>query len=168
MTTAAERGRPIVAVLYRDALPPRLAEIEELADVRLTTADGLAEALDGADVLYQWHSFSPALQRNWDAATSLRWVHVSAAGVSQLLFDEFIDSDIIYSNSRGVLSRAIAGVCARLRTGYGQGCADLVPAAAAAPLETPDHLQNSEADGPWWSVPGRSAAKSPVSFMPSA
>ena len=108
MTTTAERTRPIVAVLYRQALPPRLAEIEELADVRLTTADGLAEALDGADVLYQWHSFSTALQHNWDAATSLRWVHVSAAGVSQLLFDELISSDIVYTNSRGVLSRAIA------------------------------------------------------------
>ena len=108
MTTAAERTRPVVAVLYRQALPPRLAEIEELADVRLTTADGLAEALDGADVLYQWHSFSTALQHNWDAATSLRWVHVSAAGVSQLLFDELISSDIVYTNSRGVLSRAIA------------------------------------------------------------
>ena len=59
-------------------------------------------------MLYQWHSFSPALQENWDAASSLQWVHVSAAGVSQLLFDELICSDIIYTNSRGVLSRAIA------------------------------------------------------------
>jgi phosphoglycerate dehydrogenase-like enzyme len=58
--------------------------------------------------LYQWHSFSPALQQNWHAAGSLRWVHVSAAGVSQLLFDELIRSDIVYTNSRGVLSRAIA------------------------------------------------------------
>ena len=60
MTAAAERERPDVAALYREGLPPRLAEIEELADVRLTKADGLAKALDGADVLYQWHSFSPA------------------------------------------------------------------------------------------------------------
>ncbi|MFD9661029.1 D-2-hydroxyacid dehydrogenase [Rhodococcus sp. NPDC059968] len=108
MTTAAERTRPVVAVLYREALPPRLAEIEEIANVRLTTADGLADALDGADVLYQWHSFSPALRENWDAAKSVQWVHVSAAGVSQLLFDELIGSDIVYTNSRGVLSRAIA------------------------------------------------------------
>ena len=108
MTTAAEYTRPVVAVLYREALPPRLPEIEEISDLRLTKADGLAEALDGADVLYQWHSFSPALQQNWHAAGSLRWVHVSAAGVSQLLFDELIRSDIVYTNSRGVLSRAIA------------------------------------------------------------
>lgn len=100
--------RPVVAVLYRETLPPRLAEIAEISEVRLTKADGLAEALDGADVLYQWHSFSPALRENWDAATSLQWVHVSAAGVSQLLFDELIASDIVYTNSRGVLSRAIA------------------------------------------------------------
>ena len=83
-------------------------EIEKLAEVRLTKADGLAKALDGADVLYQWHSFSPALKENWDAASSVKWVHVSAAGVSQLMFDELVASDITYTNSRGVLSRAIA------------------------------------------------------------
>ena len=108
MTVAPERKRPVAAVLYREGLPPRLAEIAEHADVRLTKADGLAKALDGADVLYQWHSFSPALRENWDAASSLQWVHVSAAGVSQLLFDGLICSNIVYTNSRGVLSRAIA------------------------------------------------------------
>jgi phosphoglycerate dehydrogenase-like enzyme len=109
MTTGiAEAKRPIVAVLYRQALPPRLAAIEELAEVRLTKAGRLAEALDGADVLYQWHSFSPALRENWGAASTLKWVHVSAAGVSQLLFDELVRSDVVYTNSRGVLSRAIA------------------------------------------------------------
>lgn len=106
--TATERRRPVVAVLYREALPPRLGEIEELAEVRLTKADGLANAMAGADVLYQWHSFSPALKENWASASSLKWVHVSAAGVSQLLFDELVESDVVYTNSRGVLSRAIA------------------------------------------------------------
>ncbi|MDQ0573891.1 D-2-hydroxyacid dehydrogenase [Agromyces albus] len=108
MISAPHRRRPVVAVLYQVALPPRLAEVEQLADVRLTDADGLAEALDGADVLFQWHSFSPALRENWDAASSLRWIHVSAAGVSELFFEELTASDIVYSNSRGVLSRAIA------------------------------------------------------------
>lgn len=59
-------------------------------------------------MLYKWHSFSPALRENWHAASSLKWVHVSAAGVTQLLFHELIASEIIYTNSRGVLSRAIA------------------------------------------------------------
>ena len=52
--------------------------------------------------------FSPALKDNWDAAGSLRWVHVRAAGVSQLLFEELTHSEIVYTNSRGVLSRGIA------------------------------------------------------------
>ena len=107
-TGATGPKRPVVAALYREALPPRLAEVQELAEVRLTKADGLAEAMDGADVLYQWHSFSPALKENWAAASTLKWVHVSAAGVSQLLFDELIRSEVVYTNSRGVLSRAIA------------------------------------------------------------
>jgi len=108
VTAGRSGGRPTVAVLYREALPPGLAEIEKLAEVRLTKADGLPEALDGADVLYQWHSFSPALKENWAAASSVRWVHVSAAGVSQLMFDELVASEVSYTNSRGVLSRAIA------------------------------------------------------------
>jgi phosphoglycerate dehydrogenase-like enzyme len=108
MSDAVHGRRPVIAALYREALPPRLAEIEELAEVRLTKADGLAKAMDGADVLYQWHSFSPALKENWDAASTLKWVHVTAAGVSQLLFDELVQSDVVYTNSRGVLSRAIA------------------------------------------------------------
>ncbi|MBT2533851.1 D-2-hydroxyacid dehydrogenase [Arthrobacter sp. ISL-48] len=108
MTGAAESTRPVVAVLYREALPPRLPEIEALAEVRLTKADGLAAAMDGAEVLYQWHSFSPALKENWSAASTLKWIHVSAAGVSQLLFDELIRSNVAYTNSRGVLSRSIA------------------------------------------------------------
>ena len=106
MTTG--NRRPVVAALYREALPPRIDEVQELADVRLTKADGLAEAMDGADVLYQWHSFSPALKENWGAASTLQSIHVSAAGVSQLLFDELVQSDVVYTNSRGVLSRAIA------------------------------------------------------------
>ncbi|NQD86485.1 D-2-hydroxyacid dehydrogenase [Paenarthrobacter sp. CM16] len=101
-------GRPVVAVLYREALPPRLDEVRELAEVRLTKADRLPEALAGADVLYQWHSFSPALRENWAAASTLKWVHVSAAGVSELLFEDLINSNVLYTNSRGVLSRAIA------------------------------------------------------------
>ncbi|MFJ5700610.1 D-2-hydroxyacid dehydrogenase [Arthrobacter sp. NPDC093139] len=108
MSSAMGGRRPVVAALYREALPPRLAEVEELAEVRLTKADGLAKAMDGADVLYQWHSFSPALRENWGAASTLKWVHVTAAGVSQLMFDELIQSNVTYTNSRGVLSRAIA------------------------------------------------------------
>lgn len=108
MTVAGRAAKPVVAVLYREALPPRLAEIEALAEVRLAKAETLAGALEGADVLYQWHSFSPALRENWGAASTLRWVHASAAGVSQLMFGELVRSDIQYTNSRGVLSRAIA------------------------------------------------------------
>lgn len=100
--------RPVVAVLYRKELPPFLSEVRGLAEARPATAGGLAPALDGADVLFQWHSFSPSLQSNWNAASSLKWIHVSAAGVNGLLFDDLVRSDVAYTNSRGVLSRAIA------------------------------------------------------------
>ncbi|WP_045732717.1 D-2-hydroxyacid dehydrogenase [Pseudarthrobacter chlorophenolicus] len=105
---SGNRERPVVAVLYREELPPRLRDIERLAEVRPVTAENLAGALAGADVLYQWHSFAPALRDNWHAASSLQWIHVSAAGVDKLLFAELAHSDVVLTNSRGVLSRAIA------------------------------------------------------------
>lgn len=62
---------PVVALLYsRDNPPPdNLAAIEELASVRLCTADDLGDALPGADALVLWDFFSRALADNWDAVT---------------------------------------------------------------------------------------------------
>ena len=162
MTAAAERTRPVVAVLYREALPPRLSEIEELAEVRLTKADGLADALDGADVLYQWHSFSPALRENWDAASSLRWVHVSAAGVSQLLFDDLIRSNVVYINSRGVLSRAIAEFALGLVLDMAK---DAQGSFRLQQQQRWQHRVTRKVQGqrPWWSAPVPSGVKLPAS-----
>ncbi|WP_238418709.1 D-2-hydroxyacid dehydrogenase [Gordonia sp. 'Campus'] len=102
---------PVVALLYsRDNPPPdNLAAIEELASVRLCTADDLGDALPGADALVLWDFFSRALADNWDAVTeSLRWIHVCAAGVDALLFDDLRSSDIVVTNAHGVFDRPIA------------------------------------------------------------
>jgi hypothetical protein len=49
MTTAAESTRPVLAVRYREAVPPRWEEIENTAMARLRTPR---------------HSFSPAFREN--------------------------------------------------------------------------------------------------------
>ena len=102
--------RPVVAVLCAraDDRPPHLEPVEELTEVRYTDADGLADAIDGAEALLLWDFFSPAVARVWGKAGALRWIHVPAAGVDALLFDELVASDVVVTNARGVFDRPMA------------------------------------------------------------
>lgn len=109
--TGTESGhRPTVVLLTADGVPEPsdLVAVRELADVRVATADTLAEALPGAEVLLVWDIFSGALAAAWHAADSLRWIHVAAAGVDKLLFDELRASDVLVTNARGVFDGPIA------------------------------------------------------------
>lgn len=104
------RGRPRVAVLTSEetGTPANLPVLEDLADVVLTDADGLPEALRGAQVLLLWDFFSPALVAAWSAGEALEWIHVAAAGVDSLLFDDLRASDVVVSNARGIFDQPIA------------------------------------------------------------
>ena len=55
-------AQPVVVVLHDGDLPPEraLAPVTERAELRLTEADGLAEALRGADVLFAYDFLSTA------------------------------------------------------------------------------------------------------------
>lgn len=103
-------SQPRVVILTADGTPEpaNLAVLETLADVVVTTADGLAAALSGADALVLWDFFSGALQEAWPAADRLRWVHVAAAGVDTLLFDALRASDVVVTNAHGVFDEPIA------------------------------------------------------------
>jgi len=85
-----------------------MAPVEAVADVRYATADGLAKALPGADVLLVWDFRSTALASAWSAASSLRWVHAASAGVNHVLTPEVVASDIVVTNSRGVFDEPMA------------------------------------------------------------
>ncbi|HEU4806651.1 MAG TPA: D-2-hydroxyacid dehydrogenase [Homoserinimonas sp.] len=98
----------ILVVLYQDGLPDGMAEIEAVAEVRYAKADELAEAIRGADALLLWDFFSTAVKDVWGRAGQLEWVHVAAAGVDKLLFDELRESDVVVTNSRGIFDRPIA------------------------------------------------------------
>lgn len=105
--------KPVVAILGRDGLeePANLAQIREVADVRLCTTADLGEALsagDGADVLMLWDFFSAALYDNWEQARALRWVHVCAAGVDAMMFDDLRAAPITITNAHGVFDGPIA------------------------------------------------------------
>jgi phosphoglycerate dehydrogenase-like enzyme len=102
--------RPVITVLCAraDDRPPGLGPVEARAEVRYTGPDTLAEAIDGAEALLLWDFFSLALAEVWGRAGALRWIHVPAAGVDSLLFDELIESDVVVTNARGVFDRPIA------------------------------------------------------------
>lgn len=85
-----------------------MAEVEQAAEVRYVRADGLRDAMAGAEVLFVWDFFSPAVRDAWPTADKLRWMHVASAGVDAVLFDELRSSDVVLTNSRGVFDDAIA------------------------------------------------------------
>ncbi len=107
-------GTPLVLEWIRDPggvwnVPPaamaRLAA--EFPGVRFASPATREEAeslLPGADVLYGY-LLRP---HNIGSAAQLRWVHSPAAGVTGLLFPEFLDSPITLTNGRGLHSRSMA------------------------------------------------------------
>lgn len=100
----------MVAVLcaQTDDAPPFLDELADRVEFRLTDAAGLAEALPGADALFLWDFFSGALRDAWGSADRLRWIHVAAAGVDTLLFDDLRAADVVVTNAHGTFDRPIA------------------------------------------------------------
>nr|WP_026455589.1 D-2-hydroxyacid dehydrogenase [Saccharomonospora iraqiensis] len=99
---------PVLAVLCGEKRPPDMEAIERAASVRYTDADGLADALRGADALFVYDFVSPAVPGAWHAADRLRWLHIASAGVDPVMFDGLRDSDVVLTNSRGVFDGPIA------------------------------------------------------------
>ena len=105
---SASSPRPVIAVLCERATdrPPGLDGLP--VDFRYCAADGLGAAVRGAQALMLWDFFSTAVRDVWADAGSLEWIHVTAAGVDTLLFDELRDSPVVVTNAHGVFDRPIA------------------------------------------------------------
>ncbi len=101
---------PTVVVLGESAedRPPHLDPLQDRVTFRFTDADGLPEALEDTQVLFLWDFFSTAVEGAWEQATSLEWIHVAAAGVDSLLFDDLRSSSVTVTNARGTFDRPIA------------------------------------------------------------
>ncbi|MFF0902139.1 UNVERIFIED_CONTAM: D-2-hydroxyacid dehydrogenase [Kocuria sp. CPCC 205316] len=108
--TQSPRRRPKVVILTAPATsaPYNASDVEGRADVVWTDAEGLPGALPGAQVLFVWDFFSPALRDAWSHADSLEWIHVAAAGVDSLLFDELRESPVQVTNAHGAFDGPIA------------------------------------------------------------
>lgn len=103
----------LVAIYYREArvwtIPPRYVDVLRARFPHLTFAhaedheDSLRKIPD-ADV-----AFSSILRGELiAAATRLRWIHSSAAGVGSLISPDFKTRGIVLTNSRGIHARTIA------------------------------------------------------------
>lgn len=101
---------PVVAVLCEtpDQRPPHLGALQGRVELRFTDAAGLAEAVTGARALFLWDFFSTALANVWESCAELEWVHVAAAGVDTLMFEDLRASDVTVTNARGTFDRPIA------------------------------------------------------------
>ncbi|GAA1807599.1 D-2-hydroxyacid dehydrogenase [Nesterenkonia flava] len=106
---------PVITVLCSPAdsevshhVPPGLERLAGRAEVRCVQADELGPALRGADALFLWHAFSRDVAEVWNQADALQWIHVSAAGVDKLLFEELVESEVTVTNAQGVFDRPIA------------------------------------------------------------
>lgn len=107
-TAGATRPRVVILVAEGQPRPYNLAALEQLADVVITDATGLPEASRGADVLFLWDFFSAALSEAWPHADSLKWVHVAAAGVDAMMFEELRSSEVVVTNAHGTFDQPIA------------------------------------------------------------
>lgn len=86
-------------------LGPRLQRDFPVLDVvQLPSYDGLTSEIADADIYVGW-SLRPEQFR---AAHKLRWIHATAAGVSQLLTPELVAADILLTNSRTIQGPVVA------------------------------------------------------------
>ncbi|WP_309081670.1 D-2-hydroxyacid dehydrogenase [Zhihengliuella sp.] len=102
------KPRLVIQTVEDAPKPYNAAAIEDLADVVYTGPAGLATALPDADALLLWTRFAGVLQRSWPAKHHLQWVHIAAAGVDSVLFDELRDAPVSVTNAHGVYDEPIA------------------------------------------------------------
>ena len=79
-------------------------DFPDMQVVQLPFYDGLDREIPDADIFAGW-SLRP---QQLVAARKLRWIHATAAGVSQLLTPELVASDIVVTNSRTIQGPIVA------------------------------------------------------------
>jgi phosphoglycerate dehydrogenase-like enzyme len=104
-------GRAKVVVMGATAgdPPPGVEVTGEVVDLAFAdSAEAMAEAIAGAEVVFAWRPRSGLLEPAWDRAGDLRWIQSASAGVEDLLFPRLVDSEVVLTNARGVYDEAIA------------------------------------------------------------
>lgn len=121
----SERIQVLVHGVAASEEVPGLAALRDIAQFRCArTLDELRAALPGARVLLGWDFRAADLEKAWDVAADLRWIHWGGAGVDALLFQRLVDSDVAVTNARGVFDEPMAeyvlGLILALAKGFPQ------------------------------------------------
>ena len=98
----------MVTVVCADDRPPGMTPVEEHAEVRYVSSQELPECFAETDVLFLWDFLSRAVPASWSEPNRLRWLHVAAAGVDNVLCEGLRSSDAVVTNSRGVFDEPVA------------------------------------------------------------
>ncbi len=87
-----------------------LEAISNEVRVHLVDSVGRAQPVIGrVEVIFAWdHSLYGLLEDLWPQAESLQWVQSGSAGVESLLFPEFAESSVVFTNGRGLFSDVLA------------------------------------------------------------
>lgn len=104
-----DRAGVLVVGAAAEDTPPALGTAADIVDLRFAaTAEEVAPAIGGADVVFAWRAHRDLLRPAWGGATSLRWIQTASAGVDALLFPALVESDVVVTNARGIFDAAIA------------------------------------------------------------
>lgn len=88
---------------------PGLDRIANRFEVAFAPDDGsLKTHLPEAEVFVSWTYAGSGLEKHWSCARNLKWVHWCGAGVRPVLFDDFVASNVVLTNARGIFDQAMA------------------------------------------------------------
>lgn len=87
---------------------PRIGQLESRCRLQRILPDQLPEILPDTEVAFVRAGYWKEIDRLLDLAPGLRWVHVTMAGVEHLMTEKLAASEVVLTNSQGVLDAAIA------------------------------------------------------------
>jgi phosphoglycerate dehydrogenase-like enzyme len=103
--------RDHTVLVIADPTEPRLGLLEPLrANASLVTgldADAFRTAAPDAGVIFNWALNNATLKELLAMCPKLRWVHIRAAGLDNMLFPELVESPALVTNGSGVFSQSL-------------------------------------------------------------
>ncbi len=99
-----EKNRILVLANEND---PQLAMLQDLPHVVGSKPAAFVEAAKDATVILNWSSSPELLRSVFAMCGNLRWLHSKSVGLDTLLFSELVESDVLFSNGKGVFSASL-------------------------------------------------------------
>lgn len=98
-------------LVIADPADPRLAMLAQLPEETAIAVGAEPEAFENlapeADAILNWAHSNRTLRAMFPQCRRLRWVHMRAAGVDNMLFPELVESLVTFTNGTGVYSASL-------------------------------------------------------------